>query len=673
MTEIGEVIRERGAVPEWPYPIRYGVKNEVTADVLVLGGGLAGCHAAINAAKRGAKVVVVEKGATVRSGSAGTGIDHWEVAATNPCSKVSPQELTEAIISTCEGYDCGPERYINCKESWEALLDMEQMGVKIRDVNDEFKGADFRDEKTKLMFAYDYDNKRCIRIGGVNLKPSLHKEMQRLGVEIYDRVMATSLLTEGGKQGTRVVGATGINGRTGEFYVFKAKATVLAMARPGRLWTFSAEFNGFPSTFQTDGNETGDGLAMGWNAGVEFAQVELSGAGLGSPFSYIPYGTGNVDNTWFGTPIVDAKGKEIPYVDRDGKEIKTVQQRFRPAKGQRLVLNSAATGSTLFMGKPPTAYEYIWNHLPMDLPERIMKGEYTLPLYADLTRLPEHERRAIFGLMVGNEGKTRIAVYNTYTKAGFDPDKDMLQVPVMPPDAYFVLMPWWMGIIMPNWRLFGKGGVMVDWDLRTNLDGLYAAGWSIFGEGNADNASATGRYAGRKAAAYALTAPEPVVDRKQVDKEKARVYTPLKKGKVSIGWKELNIGINRIMQDYCGQHKHEETLKAGLRLLNDLRETEASTTYAANPHELVRTLECHSLISVGEMVMHACRARKASSAVLGFFRLDYPEMDPPKWHKFLPIKLVNGKVTVRELPHNYHLLPPYAPTYEENYKLHCGL
>ena len=45
---------------EWPYPIRYGEEKEVSADVLILGGGIAGCHAAINAAKRGAKVIVVD-------------------------------------------------------------------------------------------------------------------------------------------------------------------------------------------------------------------------------------------------------------------------------------------------------------------------------------------------------------------------------------------------------------------------------------------------------------------------------------------------------------------------------------------------------------------------------------------------------------------------------------
>ena len=65
---------------EWPYPVNYGKENEVDADVLILGGGVAGCHAAISAAKRGAKVVVVEKGAVIRSGSGGAGVDHWHGA-----------------------------------------------------------------------------------------------------------------------------------------------------------------------------------------------------------------------------------------------------------------------------------------------------------------------------------------------------------------------------------------------------------------------------------------------------------------------------------------------------------------------------------------------------------------------------------------------------------------
>ncbi len=71
--------------------------------------------------------------------------------------------------------------------------------------------------------------------------------------------------------------------------------------------------------------------------------------------------------------------------------------------------------------------------------------------------------------------------------------------------------------------------------------------------------------------------------------------------------------------------------------------------------------------------MQASLARKASSRALNFNRIDYPEMDPPEWKKFVTIKQENGDVKVGELPMNFWLLPPYAPTYAENYRQHCEL
>jgi succinate dehydrogenase/fumarate reductase flavoprotein subunit len=112
----------------------------------------------------------------------------------------------------------------------------------------------------------------------------------------------------------------------------------------------------------------------------------------------------------------------------------------------------------------------------------------------------------------------------------------------------------------------------------------------------------------------------------------------------------------------------DETLNLGLKLLNDMRDTEAEMTYAANPHELGRLLECFALISVGELVINSSLARKASSAYLSFQRLDYTEVDPPEWQKFLPIRLEDSEVKARELPLDYYLKPPYAPSFEENYK-----
>lgn len=225
--------------PEWPYPVRYGEENEIETELLIIGGGVAGCHAAISAARRGVKVAIVDKAPIVRSGSGGAGVDHWGDALTNPCSKVTPDE---AMGSEGDGdgpftgpYSMGHIRYITAMESWDALCDMEQMGMRIRDVDDEFAGADFRDEETKLLFAYDYDKKTCIRVQGANVKPCLYKELKRLGVSMYERIMATSLLNEGGQRGARIVGATGVHVRTGEFFIFKAKATILCTAQPLKI------------------------------------------------------------------------------------------------------------------------------------------------------------------------------------------------------------------------------------------------------------------------------------------------------------------------------------------------------------------------------------------------------------------------------------------------------
>ena len=83
-------------------------------------------------------------------------------------------------------------------------------------------------------------------------------------------------------------------------------------------------------------------------------------------------------------------------------------------------------------------------------------------------------------------------------------------------------------------------------------------------------------------------------------------------------------------------------------------------------------LECHSLISYGELAIKSSLAREASNSVLDFHRLDYPELDPPEWNKLLPIKQIDNEAETRELPLDFHLKTPYAPDYEENYRQHAG-
>ncbi len=648
---------------QWPYPVNYGKENIIQTDILVIGGGVAGSHAAMAARKKGGKVVLVDKAPVVRSGSGGAGVDHWLGCMTNPCSKITPDEMIAELTKEMSPlfpneYGSGPTPYILFQESWPALQDIENAGLTIRDVNDEFAGANFRDEETKLMFAYDYENRFSLRIPGANIKYVMYKELQRLDVDMYERIHITRLLTENGRQGTRVIGAMGFHLQTGEWYIFQSKTTILSSGPSLRLWVFSTDLAG-SYTVHEDPNNSGDGHAMAWEAGAEFAMMEAS-APTGGPFRYPAYGTGNCHNTWYGATMVDAEGKEVPWVDRDGNMLKCIEDRFKPNPGQKVFVHGP--------GKLP--YNLQYPTIIQDLPEKIMKGEYKLPLYADLTTLPELERRAIFGLMVGHEGKTMIAVYDEYTKSGFDPDKDLLQANTVPPEIAGIHMPHWNGMGPPQWRdtaFCGGGGTVVDWNLKTTIDGLYAAGNLLMGGSNHAGAAATGRYAGRNAAEAAKTIQIVDYDRAQVYKEKARVYAPVQ-NKGTIGWKDFQSGLCRVMQEYCGEWRHEAGLNAGLEWFRSIDNSEAGNVYARNPHELGRLMESMSRKTVGEMMMHASLGRKAGHSSLGFKRLDFPEMDPPEWEKFVTIKKREDTVITDERPAFFWLKDNNAPTYRDNYR-----
>lgn len=617
---------------EWPYANETGQEETIESDVLVLGGGLSGCFAAIAAARKGLSVTLVEKGAAERSGAAGTGFDHWESACTNPCSGVTPEEIAEAYVNEQDWYSNGIAHYIECREGYDRLLDLESFGGKIRDTEEEFKGAEFRDDKTGLMFAYDYKNKFTIRVWGSTFKPALVKEMKRLGVRILDRTEATALLVS--QKEKRGVGAMGMNVHTGKFYIFRAKATVLAMSRPARVWLFDSDLTGLCEFRPMQ--SIGSGHAMGWRAGIEFTMMEksvraeFSAAGRSFP----PYGAGNNHNTWYAATMVDARGVEIPYVNRDGEELKTVSERYYPAPGQKFFLKGGVIDNPKYEYRGPETLDF----------EELMKRGYQLPFYADLSRMPDAERRVIWGMMVGEEAKTKIPIYQNYKERGFDPEKHMLQ-------SYGT--GWQSANFLEQERQFfgAPGGIMHDWDLKTNIDGIYAAGDQLYASDCAGFACATGYYAGRKASDYAVTVELGEVSREDVEAEKERLYAPLLAEKENgMSWKELNKAISKAMQNYCGGIKCEALLKEGLDLLESFEREVVPGLTASNPHDLMRTHEVLDILTVAQIVLHASLARKSSSEPLCFRRSDYPEMDPAQDRKHIVIRQENGVVMTRDVP-----------------------
>ncbi|MGD0102177.1 MAG: hypothetical protein ABSC60_17710, partial [Acidobacteriota bacterium] len=361
---------------------------------------------------------------------------------------------------------------------------------------------------------------------------------------------------------------------------------------------------------------SGDGIAMAWRAGAEFTLMERSGVmGIAPGFKHRWY-TGAGDASYENVLLVDADGKELPIVTEPGWGKKDVD---------RMGFGWAA------------------------IREHVLKGEYALPFYGDFPSMPEIERKAVWNMLLEEECTGKIIV-DTYTESGFDPGKDQLQ-------NYALIE----GSSPPQWREANGGGLVIDWDLKTSLDGLYAAGTQLFSPGDHSFAAATGRYAGRKAAAYALKADRTVVSKDQLSREKARVYAPIKK-RTGMDWKELHAGIARAMQYFCSEYKTEPLFKMGMETLQEIEEKWVSELSATDPHKLMRSLEDLSILTHAQIILHASTARKASSRFLNFQRIDFPQVDPPEWHKFITVKQENGNVKAGEL------LQGYCGNLKENYE-----
>jgi succinate dehydrogenase/fumarate reductase flavoprotein subunit len=621
MTQWHDYYLKQGNPPDWPYAVDYEEEHEIDTDVLIIGGGIAGCWAAISAARKGVRVALVEKGDTVRSGAGGPGCDHWCQCPANPHSKVDPDEWAKMLAQNPGAitvlpksapklsYGNGIGSQITCRENYDALLELEQMGGQIRDIHDEYVGVEGRYDDTKFMFSprtsLNHGTEVVLRVWGTTFKPALKKECQRLGVRIFDRVMASSLLTEAGIQGTRVIGATGFNNRTGAFMIFRSKATVLATAGDYYMWMLNTEHAGcrqFRSRCAT-----GDGVAMAWKAGAELILMEHT----------IPLmlGTGYKHN-WYGG-AGDASYENLPLVDADGKKLPWPTQGWQDGGA---------------MMPPPDVRESIR--------KGILKGEWALPFYGDFPAMSEAERNATWNLMLGEESTTRV-ITNTYERAGFNPQHHLLQ------SHAFI-----EGETHSQWRTARGGGPVVDWNLKSTLDGLYVAGEQLFSPGDHSFAASTGRYAGRKAADDSKQADPLQPSREQIAAEKMRIYAPIKRTS-GIEWKELNAGIARAMQYYCSEFKTESMLHLGLDVLKEIEEVFVPRLHALDPHKLMRSIEDLSMLTHAQIVLNASLARKASSVPLNFYRIDYPEVDPPAWNKYMTMKLANDAIVSGELPLNY--------------------
>ncbi len=99
--------------------------------------------------------------------------------------------------------------------------------------------------------------------------------------------------------------------------------------------------------------------------------------------------------------------------------------------------------------------------------------------------------------------------------------------------------------------------------------------------------------------------------------------------------REVELGVQNLMDFYCGDVRSEGLLKRGLERLEDAK---AAPLRAESIHELGRCLDVKSIIDNAELVLRGSLERKESRPVLGFIRKDYPEQNDENWLVFLAVR-----------------------------------
>lgn len=262
-------------------------RKTLETDLLIIGGGTAGCMAAVEAKERYPQlsVTILEKAHIDRSGCLAGGMN-----AIN--AYLNKGETPESFVRYVRSDSCGLIRE-DLVQSMSELFEycvkkVEKWGLPI-----------LCDDKGDYIPRGRWN----IKINGESLKPILAKAARSAGAQVYNWVVVTNLLMEG----DRVAGAVGFSLRNGTFYVVKAKATIIATGGAAGLYRPNNQGDASHKTWYAPYN-TGAGYAMGIRAGAEMTSFEMRYVALRTKDTIAPTGTIALG---VKAPQVNAKGEKF--------------------------------------------------------------------------------------------------------------------------------------------------------------------------------------------------------------------------------------------------------------------------------------------------------------------------------------------------------------------------
>ncbi len=619
----------------------------VDTDLLILGGGMAACGAAVEAAwwakKNGLKVTMVDKAAVDRSGAVAMGLSAINQYVGLKDGQNTVRDYVDYVRNDLMGIT-REDLVANIARHVDSTVHLfEKWGLPI-----------WKDENGN----YVHEGRWQLMINGESYKVVVAEAAKNaIGADnIYERVFIVGPLTDG----DRCVGAYGFSVREDVFYVFRSKATLVAMG--GAVHVFKP---------RSSGEGQGRAWYPPWNAGASTYFTLKAGAEMTcQEVRFIPvrfkdaYGPVGAWFLLFKSRATNAFGGEYMQERREELanwvpygHVKPMPANLRnylmmldvmEGKGPIYMRTEEAISRLAEQYKDdPKAYKKKMKELESEAWEDFLDMTISQAiLWAATNTAPEEKPSEIAAAE-----PYFIGSHSGASGAWVSGPEDLA-----PPEYYW------------------------GYENMSTVKGLFCAGDASGASSHkfSSGSHAEGRIAGKAAIRYIVKEnPQlPTLSDETIEALKEEVYRPLatfEANKAGTTQPDVNpnyirpkmfmMRLQKIMDEYAGGVSSQFTtsrplLERGLELLGFLKE-DSEKLGAEDLHELMRCWENVHRMYQAEAHVRSVLFREETRWPGYYFRADYPNLDEANWHCFVNCKLdpVTGEWQMMKRP----ILHVFAP------------
>ena len=577
----------------------------VDCDILVVGGGMGGTGAAYESRYwgRDLKIVVAEKANIDRSGAVAQGLYAINCYMGMQWDENQPEDHVRYARNDLMGMVREDLAFDMARHVDSTVHKFEEWGLPL-----------MRDPETGR---YQREGKWQIMIHGESYKPIVAEAARKSADKIYNRIMVTHLLSDESRP-NRIGGAVGFNVRTGDYYVFRAKAVIVGAGGASHIFK---------------PRSVGEGMGRTWYAPWSSASAYALPIMVGAKMT-------QMENRIVLCRFKDGYGPVGAYF----LHLKTYTQN---AYGEEYESNwyehtKELVGEYIDHHPTPTCLR---NHAFI---EEMKAGRGPIHMVTKEAFQDPHKE------VIGWENFLGMTVGQAVVWASQDIDPKYINPELTTSEPYVMGShatcsgAWASGPedVSPDEYYWGYNRMMT-------VDGLFGAGDALGGTAHAFSSGSftEGRLAAKAAVRYIRDhANDNIkISEKQYEDLKRTIYKPLEN--FAVGRNEIVGGtvspsyilpihglqrLEKIMDEYAGgisnnYMTNEPMLLRGLHLLHTLQE-DLNCVGAEDLHQLQRAWELAHRVIASESVVRHTLFREETRWPGYYYRGDFMKLDDENWH-----------------------------------------